>query len=124
MTAKDADNSATGTPSWLARLAQRRWARWLVVLLALPTLFLIALALYVAHVLMEDEPVVYSKIEEHFKYGSTGGEREPGFPNWIFQALPRVCALHLPGPGYASLGSPSRRGRTCRSACRGAATRA
>jgi hypothetical protein len=104
MTAKDADNSATGTPSWFARLAQRRWARWLAVLLALPTLFLIALALYVAHVLMEDEPVVYSKIEEHFKYGSTGGERESGFPYWIFQALPRVCALHLPGPGYASLG--------------------
>jgi hypothetical protein len=70
----------------------------------LPTLALIALVLYLAHVFMEDEPVVYSKIEEHFKYGSTGGERESGFPYWIFQALPRVCALHLPGPGYASLG--------------------
>ncbi len=104
MTAKDADKPATGKPSWLARLARRRWARWLVVLLTLPTLFLIALALYVAHVLTEDEPVVYANIEEHFKYGSTGGERESGFPYWIFQALPRVCALHLPGPGYASLG--------------------
>ena len=43
-------------------------------------------------------------IEEHFKYGSTGGERESGFPYWIFQALPEVCAEHLPGQGYASLG--------------------
>jgi hypothetical protein len=42
MTAKDADKPATGMPSWLAGLAQRRWARWLVVLLALPPLFLIA----------------------------------------------------------------------------------
>jgi hypothetical protein len=105
MTAKEeAEEPATGRPSWLERLAQKRWARWLVVLLVLPTFLLIALALYVGRILTEDEPVVYSKIEEHFKYGSTGGERESGFPYWIFQALPRVCALHLPGPGYASLG--------------------
>lgn len=104
MTADDADTPSPAGPSWLERLARKRWARWLVVLLVLPTLALIALVLYLAHVFMEDEPVVYSKIEEHFKYGSTGGERESGFPYWIFQALPRVCALHLPGPGYASLG--------------------
>jgi hypothetical protein len=104
MTANDADTPRPAGPSWLERLARKRWARWLVVLLVLPTLALIALVLYLAHVFMEDEPVVYSKIEEHFKYGSTGGERESGFPYWIFQALPRVCALHLPGPGYASLG--------------------
>ena len=104
MTADDADTPPPAGPSWLERLARKRWARWLVVLLVLPTLGLIALVLYLAHVFMEDEPVVYSKIEEHFKYGSTGGERESGFPYWIFQALPRVCALHLPGPGYASLG--------------------
>ena len=46
----------------------------------------------------------YVDIEEHFKYGSTGGERESGFPYWIFQAMPQVCAKHLPGKGYASLG--------------------
>jgi hypothetical protein len=104
MTADDADTPPSAGPSWLERLARKRWARWLVVLLVLPTLAFIGLVLYLAHVYMEDEPVVYSKIEEHFKYGSTGGERESGFPYWIFQALPRVCALHLPGTGYASLG--------------------
>ncbi len=39
-----------------------------------------------------DRPVTYEDIEEHFKYGSTGGERESGFPYWIWQALPQVCA--------------------------------
>ncbi len=43
-------------------------------------------------------------IEEHFKYGSTGGEHVSGLPYWIFQALPQVCAEYLPGKGYASLG--------------------
>jgi len=38
MTAKDADKPATGKPSWLARLAQRRWVTCLEVLLALPML--------------------------------------------------------------------------------------
>ena len=48
--------------------------------------------------------MTYEGIEDHFKYGSTGGERESGFPYWIFQAMPQVCAHHLPGTGYASLG--------------------
>jgi mono/diheme cytochrome c family protein len=51
-----------------------------------------------------DVPVDYSDPVEHFKYGSTGGEHESGFPYWIWQALPQVCAEHLPGKGYASLG--------------------
>ena len=46
----------------------------------------------------------YADNETHFKYGSTGGEHEFGFPFWIWQALPQVCAEHLPGKGYASLG--------------------
>lgn len=87
-----------------AYLARHRWARWVLTLLALPTLGLIVLGVYLVSLLNEDRPVVYTDIEEHFKYGSTGGERVSGFPYWIFQALPGVCARHLPGPGYASLG--------------------
>jgi len=100
----DAVLAEPAKPSWLARLWQKRWARWLLVALILPTFALIAIGVYVALVLMEDEPVSYADIEQHFKYGSTGGERESGFPYWIFQVLPRVCSHHLPGPGYASLG--------------------
>ncbi|MGZ5101132.1 MAG: c-type cytochrome, partial [Usitatibacter sp.] len=41
----------------------------------------------------------------------TGGERESGFPFWIWQALPQVCAEHLPGKGYASLGMTYEKGK-------------
>ena len=74
------------------------------MLLVLPTLGLIALGLYIGLVLMEDEPVVYADIEEHFKYGSTGGERESGFPLLdVPGAAAGVCAPPA-GAGYASLG--------------------
>ncbi len=44
-----------------------------------------------------DTPVDYGDIEEHFKYGSTGGERASGFPYWIWKSLPRICGDKLPG---------------------------
>lgn len=43
-----------------------------------------------------DAPVDYADIEEHFKYGSTGGERASGFPYWIWKALPQICEDKLP----------------------------
>jgi hypothetical protein len=51
-----------------------------------------------------DVPVDYESPTEHFKYGSTGGEHEMGFPYWIWRALPEVCPQYLPGKGYQSLG--------------------
>ena len=51
-----------------------------------------------------DVPVDYASPIEHFKYGSTGGEHEMGFPYWIWRALPEVCPKYLPGKGYRSLG--------------------
>jgi hypothetical protein len=51
-----------------------------------------------------DEPVVYADPVEHFKYGSTGGDRVMGFPKRVFRALPEICGQYLPGKGYASLG--------------------
>jgi hypothetical protein len=48
--------------------------------------------------------VDYADPVEHFKYGSTGGEHEMGFPYWIWRALPEVCSHYLPGRGYQSLG--------------------
>ena len=69
-----------------------------------------AVALYVRF--SADEPVSYPDIERHFLYGSTGGERNSGFPYWIWQVLPKVCAKYLPGDGYASLGMIFEQGRT------------
>ncbi len=82
----------------------RRWRRrfwWLLVLVvAVPLIG----AVYAIARFLPNEPVDYPTADEHFKYGSTGGEQEMGFPYWIWQALPQVCAEFLPGKGYASLG--------------------
>lgn len=80
-----------------------RWGKccWVLILLFLAVLTLAILA-WVRFA--SDRPVTYEDPVEHFKYGSTGGEREAGFPYWIWKALPRVCADYLPGEGYASLG--------------------
>ena len=51
-----------------------------------------------------DVPVAYSDPEQHFLYGSTGGEREMGFPYWVWRALPEICGEFLPGDGFESLG--------------------
>jgi mono/diheme cytochrome c family protein len=51
-----------------------------------------------------DSPVTYDKIEDHFKYGSTGGERSSGIPYSIWMALPELFPEYLPGKGLQSLG--------------------
>jgi hypothetical protein len=33
--------------------------------------------------------------EDHFKYGSTGGEREAGIPYWLWKTLPEMFAEYL-----------------------------
>jgi mono/diheme cytochrome c family protein len=89
---------------WLARLYRPRWVKVLMLLLAIPMLIAIVLGIALWIRFGADRPVEYAAIEEHFKYGSTGGERVSGLPYWIFQAMPVVCARHLPGPGLASIG--------------------
>jgi RoxA-like, cytochrome c-like len=88
---------------WLTRLYQHRWVRVLMLVLALPTAFALVVTVILWQRFGTDRAVEYAQIEEHFKYGSTGGERVSGFPYWIFKAMPAVCARHLPG-GWASLG--------------------
>jgi mono/diheme cytochrome c family protein len=74
---------------------QTGWPICRIVVLALVLLVFAVLA-GVAWRFGQDTPVDYADIEEHFKYGSTGGERESGFPYWIWKALPRVCVDKLP----------------------------
>lgn len=80
------------------------WQRLLCVVLMLATLLVLALGLYLWTRFSRDAPVEYAEPEQHFKYGSTGGERNMGFPYWIWKVLPDVCAEHLPGKGFESLG--------------------
>jgi hypothetical protein len=64
----------------------------------------IVVGVYLVWLLNEDRATDYADPVEHFKYGSTGGERESGFPLWIWKALPQVCAEHLPDRGFKSPG--------------------
>jgi hypothetical protein len=50
------------------------------VLLALAVLLV---SLILAQRFLQDEAVSYDDITAHFKYGSTGGERNLGFPYWV-----------------------------------------
>ncbi|QID19219.1 cytochrome c [Nitrogeniibacter mangrovi] len=71
------------------------WLPWVLALIA---------GVYALGRFTADIPVAYPPIDMHFKYGSTGGERESGFPYWIWKVLPKVCPEYLPGEGYRSLG--------------------
>ncbi len=54
--------------------------------------------------LHRDQSVDYADAEEHFKYGSTGGERVGGIPVSLWNILPDLFQKYLPGKGYQSLG--------------------
>ncbi|MCK6394578.1 cytochrome c [Zoogloea sp.] len=81
-----------------------RWKRRFLALFAFTVLLPAAILLWLAGRFGGDIPVDYADPVEHFKYGSTGGEHEMGFPYWIWRALPEVCGQYLPGPGYQSIG--------------------
>lgn len=82
----------------------RRWWRFVRVMFAALLAFVAVSLLLLVLRFTADRPVAYEDVSEHFKYGSTGGERESGLPYWIFQVMPKICARHLPGTGYESLG--------------------
>jgi hypothetical protein len=98
------ESAAQPPRSAIEELLQRRWARVVFMLLTLALVFVAVTSLLLVMRFTADRAVEYRDPGEHFKYGSTGGERESGLPYWIFQAMPRVCAKHLPGKGYESLG--------------------
>jgi mono/diheme cytochrome c family protein len=108
-----------------ARIDLRKlWPKLLTmfsVIGALVVLLLVTGAIYLTVRLRDDEPVTYKEITEHFKYGSTGGERGWrnqfgfGIPYWIWIALPELFPEYLPdrtpGRGYAAFGLLYERGK-------------
>ncbi len=70
-------------------------------------LLALLLVVYFAWRFNRDAPVTYDDPVEHFKYGSTGGERASGIPLAVWNALPTLFADYLPGPDkdkYKSFG--------------------
>ena len=76
-----------------------RWRRRFWILLAIVVGVPLLIGIVLAMRFLPDRPVTYANIEEHFKYGSTGGERNAGFPLWMWKALPVVFADKLPRNG-------------------------
>lgn len=102
-------NESTKAAPWRHR--SRKFLAWTGAL-ALGLGFIVTV--YVAARLADDEPVTYEDDAEHFKYGSTGGERGWkqqfgfGIPYWLWIALPELFPEHLPdgeaGRGYGAFG--------------------
>jgi len=68
---------------------------------------LIALAGYALwdNLIRAEPDVVYSSVEEHYKYGAIGLGSDSRIPYWIWRVLPDMFPEKLPGPGgWASLG--------------------
>jgi len=85
-----------------AKLRQMKRRRVFIVLLVLAALGLLIYWRYVAEV-----PRDFSKIDDHFKYGSIGSEYGNGLPFRIWQVLPEMFPEYLPKnglTGYESLG--------------------
>ena len=80
--------------------ARKFWRR---LIAGIATAVLIAVALLAVR-LTRDRPVTYAAAEDHFKYGSTGGERDAGIPLAVWKLMPELFAKYLPGEGLASLG--------------------
>lgn len=100
MAQSDSGNDSSGGTK-----RRRFWKILLAVIVVAP----LGLVAYLGLRFLPDRPVVYQVPEDHFKYGSTGGERNWGFPYWIWRAAPEVCADLLPNKqpddiGYESLG--------------------
>jgi hypothetical protein len=80
--------------------ARKRCIRFLI----LAGLVLTVLVVYFGFRFTRDVPVTYSNLEDHMKYGSTGGERGSGVPVSLWKTLPELFRQYLPGEGLASLG--------------------
>src|SRR6266851_5136168 len=85
-------------PEQPAVATSKSW-RWRIVLLIAVALATLVCFYFVAR-FTRDDPVTYGDPEDHFKYGSTGGERESGIPYWIWKVLPKMFPEYLPGKTY------------------------
>ncbi|HEY9888347.1 MAG TPA: hypothetical protein V6D02_08095, partial [Candidatus Obscuribacterales bacterium] len=66
---------------------------------------LLALILWLVWPLITNNgPQYYADEDEHFRYGSIGGETTDGLPYWLVKVIPTAFADKLPGEGLTSFG--------------------
>ena len=70
----------------LVRSIPAKWRAAIAVAIAV----VLILGLYTVARLRSDSPVRYADAVEHFKYGSTGGEKLTGIPYAIWMILPSL----------------------------------
>src|SRR5580700_6474368 len=58
---------------------------------------LVVAGIYALFRFTRDKPVTYTGAEDHFKYGSTGGERASGIPLSMWKVMPEIFQNYLPG---------------------------
>lgn len=56
----------------------------------------VILAWLISPFIIIGQPANFSDIDEHFRYGTIGGESTDGIPYWLWQALPAVFEDELP----------------------------
>ncbi|WP_437586361.1 c-type cytochrome [Sorangium sp. So ce1000] len=83
---------------------RRRWRRLQSGIVGAASLLGVGLLLSSRYA--PNRPVEYEAIEEHFKYGSIGGDTVNGLPLRVVEMLPRLFPEHLPPgpPDYRALG--------------------
>jgi len=93
---QDTDKSETGKP--FIAISKRKF----LIILGL----VVAIALWLVWPLITNNgPVYYADEDEHFRYGSIGGETTDGFPYWVVKVLPTAFADKLPSEGgFTSFG--------------------
>ena len=96
--------NASPSPESAAAARDRLWGRWCRRVLVAGLVVFLFVALWAWRRFTRDVAVTYADSDDHFKYGSLGGERASGIPYSIWMALPELFPEYLPGKGLQSLG--------------------
>ena len=110
----DQDDAVPARSTWQVLVELVKTGRILIGAAVLVGGLLVLVGAYLLVRFYDDEPVRYADDRDHFKYGSTGGERgwklQFGFgvPYWLWIVMPEVFPQYLPdgkpGAGYSALG--------------------
>ena len=110
----DQEDGVPPRSTWAVLVELVKTGRILIGLCAIVLVVAVLVGAYLLIRAYDDQPVIYADDRDHFKYGSTGGERGWkqqfgfGIPYWMWIALPEVFSQYLPdgkaGAGYSAFG--------------------